>query len=413
MLRSEITARFEAKEYLTDQVSIGTQPVETEAGKSAEFAKVSNTTAIKPADDLIEVAQVISKRTIKGETADWLCLVARQARKLLKVSKYERENRPYFEVRFEDEYVSVWPASSPGQDVQAAQLIYSDSINVLIQGSFATAHNINYCIGGSFGGAKVRRDITFGAWLDLPANVTVGSIESKFNPGYFPALLAECKEMADGATGVSRLGASQNMPSSTSATAARGFLDGQAEAKEDYSVNVSPVLSEVWRWLHEGLKIHFFTVKQAMGDGLPLDDATVLDKPVRFEPTGGTATTDPMILLQKLQMLLQMSQHPNTALEYGAIELLILQTLKLPFDAETFKKQNLGERLLKLVIEAVAGGVQPEMILQAAQEAVVQAVTIAQTNQGGNGSPSQGGLPGSGAPSQVAGGPVQVAPVGV
>jgi hypothetical protein len=302
----------------------------------------------------------------------------------------------YFDVRFDDEYGSFWPASSPGQDIQGIQLIFSDLFNVAIQGGYSAAFPGVALIGATLN-SKVKRWGPGTVW-ELPAGAQVQVVGNTFNGEFLVNMIPQIEAVADSASRISRLGTSQNLPASTTATAAAGFLQAQAEGQDQYSAFVAPMVTEVFEFLRELIVQHWESISHRYSLSLSFEELML---PVRFLSTGKSSASSPQTLLQKLQMALALSQSPNTTLDYQAVEKQVLQALDLPFDVSGLEKPAgpTSQQLMAIIAGLLGGQVSPQEAMQILQEA--HAATSGQASNGivsppGFATPGPGGSPPAG-----------------
>lgn len=368
-LRSEINGLFESGEYLTDEVG-GADSVGERGGKSAAFGRTVDTPAQESDDQLIECWQVVRRCDLGDGEKDYLICVARKTQMVLKVERFEyKSGRMYFDVRFDDEYGSFWPASSPGQDVQGIQLIYSDLFNVAIQGGYSQAFPGVALIGATLN-SKVKRWGPGTVW-ELPAGASVQTVGTQFNGQFLVSLVPHIEGIADAASRISRLGTSDNLPASTSATAAAGFLQAQQDGQDQYTAFVAPIVADVFAFIREILSLHWKPIFQRHGTTLGLHGPEDVDFPVRFVPTGKSTAASPTTLMQKLQMAMGLSQNPQSVLDYQSVEKQILQALDLPFDVAGLEKPAgpLAQELTAVLAGLLNGQVSPQEAMMILQEA--------------------------------------------
>jgi|GEM_PF-6140704 len=404
-LRSEIKALFEDGEYLTDDVG-GADMVGERGGKSQAFGRTSATPAVEPDDQLIECWQVVRRCDLGCGEQDYIICIARKTQMVLKVESLEyKTGRLYFDIRFDDEYGSFWPAGSPGQDVQGIQLIYSDLFNVMIQGGYASAFPGVALIGATLN-SKVKRWGPGTVW-ELPAGAQVETVGTQFNGQFLVSMVPHIENIADATSRVSRLGTSDDLPASTTATAAAGFLQAQQQGQDDYTAFVAPIVAEIFTFLRELVVLHWEPIKKLHGAALGIQDRSDLTLPVRFVPTGKSANSSPNTLLQKLQMAMNLSENPNSVLDYQAVEKQVLQALDLPFDVSGLEKPAgpTARELTAVLAGLLNGQVSPQEALHILQEAHGGAAGQAT----GGGLPPQGLAP-HGARRGVPAGPTPPAP---
>ena len=395
-MQSEITALFEAGKYLTDDVGGGDATTERSSQDSG-FAMTAETGSHQKEDKIIECYQVVRRCDLGEGERDYIICVAKSCQKVLKVQELGyKKGRLYFDVRFDDEYDSFWPASSPGNEMQSLQLAFSDLINTLIQGGYSQAFPILAIIGATLN-AKMKRYGPGTVW-ELPANASIQTVNNRFDGSFLVALLPILEKLADAVSRISQLGTSQNMPAGTTATAAAGFLQAQEEGKDQYTTFVAPAVGQIWEFLLEILQVHYQKIMEKHGSTLGLESIEDLTRSYRFLPTGKSSTSSPQVLIQKLQMVMQLAMSPGTKLDYTAIENQILQALDLPFSTQGLLRKTIGEEGWMMIVEGLlTGQMDPEMAAQMLMEA-----KAALPNQQGTGNvPPQGqpaSLPGGGVP---------------
>lgn len=395
MMRSTAQARIDKGEYLPGTLGSNTSVSENETGKSADFSKVGDTGAIEPKDEILTFYQLLYRGPLEdgGEDKVVRFTFCYDTQEVFKAEDYPYENAWYFPVKFADEYNSLWPASSPGWRMQALQKAYTDIVNTIIGGAYATAFPILCFIGGAMP-TKMKRT-TVGAIYELPAGIEVVQIKPQVDFGFLAQMLQVIENAADGVTRISALGTSQNMPSGTTATAASGFLKAQEEGKDQYTSFVAPVVADVWRFLYELLVAHFDTLKKLHKDAIQLESVDELaDKPMRFEPTGKSAETNPRVLLEKLQMMLGMASSPESQLDYRRVEDQVVQGLNIPQDIKSLQKDevSVSEEIVQMMLET---GLPPEQLVQ------ILSGMAQMMAGGGNGQMGSGGMeavPGDQAP---------------
>jgi hypothetical protein len=361
-LRSQIEEKQIAGEYYDKGLSASQGRVNENIGKAADFSLIQDTEAVDHGDDQVTCYQLLHKCDI-GEGLKWYrFLLAYQEQYILEVEEYPYSRPFYFDVRFVDEYSSAWPASSPGYSMQAIQKAYTDLHNVIIHGNYATSNPILCFIGGAMP-AKFKRSQVGGIY-ELPAGTEVQVINTQFKGDQLAAMIPQLEKVADSVTRISQLGTSQNLPSSTTATAAAGMLKAQEEGKDQYTAFVAPSVVDVWRFLYELLEAHFDEFKEAYGASLPLESkADLPTTPLRFEATGKSAETNPRALLEKLQLLLNMSSSPESRLDYQKVEGQVVQSLNVPQDLKSLEKDAVAASE-QIVQDLISQGIPPESIFQ-------------------------------------------------
>lgn len=387
-MRSEVQSKIDKGEYFDVPLGSNADPIGQETGKGADFALATGTAAVEIADELMEMYQLLHKCDF-GDGLKWYRFTfAYDSQAILDAEVYPYSRPWYFDIRFSDEYNSFWPANSPGWSMQALQKAYTDIINTIIGGAYACAFPILIFEGGAIP-TKMKRS-TVGAIYEVPAGTKVTQIKPEVDFAWLANMLAIIEKAADGVTRISQLGTSQTLPSNTTATAAAGQLKAQEEGKDQYTSFVAPAIADVWRFLYELLVNHFDEFKGAFGDAIPLESIEqLLQSPVRFEPTGKSAETNPSVLLEKLRMTLMMSSDPRSQLDFQKTEDQVVQAMNLPQDIKSLQKDevSVSQDLMRVLMEE---GHDPAIILDTLMKLMPPPEENGEPKQAGGSSPPEG-----------------------
>lgn len=379
--RAWIEAKQLAGDFYDAELGAADSKIGDEAGRGSAFAMIQDTEGVEQKDDMIRLYQILHKCDL-GEGLKWYKFTfAYDDQAVLKVEDFPYTRPWYFDIRFDDEYGTFWPAKSPGYSMQALQKAYTDLHNVIIQGSYATAFPNLVFEGGALP-AKYKRSAV-GAIYEVPAGTKVSVLNNQFKGEQLMGMIPQLEKIADSVSRISQLGTSQNLPSSTTATAAAGMLKAQEEGKDQYTAFVAPSVADVWRFLYELLELHFEDFKGAYGVSMPLETPDDLSgAPLRFEATGKSAETNPRVLLEKMQMLLQMAQSPESRLDYQKVEGQVVQNMNIPLDMKSLEKDVVAASE-QIIQDLMNQGAPPELIFNALAEVI-------QGGQGDTGAMSQG-----------------------
>jgi len=355
--------------YYEEEIFGGDDPNDHYQGRIN--TRTETTQPVDQGEAQVELWEVIHECDLKGngEYRRYLCVVARSQQKLLSCQEYPYSMPWYFDVRLDDAGGQVWPNDSLAQILQGVQMAYSDIHTTLIHGSYMAAFPLVVVSGGALPvKAKKYGPSTL---IESPMDVKVQAIATSFNPGALPMEAQKLEEVADSVSGISRLGMSEALPASTTATAAGGMLQAQQERKDQYTESVSPAISRIWEFLYELLQHHFEAMRVVLGTRFPkgLTYAALAGRRLRFQVTGRSGASSPQSLLQKLQFLASLTQNPNSSLDYGRIEERMLQALDLPFSTQGLQKNGPAVQELEQLIVAMAQGkVSPQQAMAALQQ---------------------------------------------
>lgn len=368
-MRYRVEAEQRAGNYYEEEIFGGDDPNAHYQGRTN--IRTETTQAVAQDEEQVELWEVIHECDLKGDGnyRRYLCVVAKSQQKLLACQEYPYSIPWYFDVRLDDAGGQVWPNDSLAQVMQGVQMAYSDIHTTLIHGSYMAAFPMVVVSGGALPvKAKKYGPSTL---IESPTDVRVQAIATAFNPGALPMEGQKLEEVADSVSGISRLGVSEAIPASTTATAAGGMLQAQQERKDQYTESVSPAVARIWEFLYELLAHHFEAVRRVLGSRFPasLTYGVVMGRKFRFQVTGRNGASSPQSLLQKLQFLAMLTQNPQSSLDYTRIEERMLQALELPFSTQGLRKHGPSVQELEQLIVAMAQGqVTPQQAIAALQQ---------------------------------------------
>jgi hypothetical protein len=306
--------------------------------------------------DLVDQTQEVPK-----ETKMYRIVLATESEKILQIQEYGAAgmDKAYsydqswiVDFRAMPATVGFWTDDSIANGLQDLQNTASAILTILIEGAMSTAFPMVIVKGGSLG-AKYKKNKS-GMWIDdLPPNIQVDVIDSKFTPGVLPQLLEQIQSVADGVTDVGRLASGQALPASASATEAAILGQNQQAAQDEYLDAVSPSVERIWGLAFMYLKTHYDDLKATMGDSIVCTWEEIKDLKPKFVVTGTTGTANPQMLLSKYQLLIQQAQMPGSRIDVTKVEDKMVQAMDLPF---TYKAIMKGDNVIAAEAMAQAGG---------------------------------------------------------
>jgi hypothetical protein len=388
-----------------------------------------DTEPVDPEEANVELYEVIAKIRMEGDSKRrwYLLTIWYEGQVILRIQPYGAEfpspsdgEEPEFKWYPEPWYVkhsvkydrdAYWSPWSPANAMQTIQNRVCENIEIAQQGSIFGAFNTTFITEGGMKSKEMRPKP--GYIYELPADAKVQSISNQFNPGLLMPVTEFLGETADASTGVSRLGTSQEIPASTSATAAQGFLQAQAKAENDYTDAISLAVEQTWNIMFWIIKIHASTIIAANKDSCPetLTAEKLKALNLRMKVTGSDGSSTPQTIIQKLMFAKQITMN-NPAYDQSKIDEKILDALDLPFTVSSLLKglPQLSQQVINLLY---AQGVTPENLqgamaiyfqqeqakmqaqqqLQQAQAMHAQGVSDTAPNGQPNGQPPAAGAP--------------------
>jgi hypothetical protein len=368
---SVIKDKFRIGKYLTDRCG-GGDVVGQRGSQEEEFAGVTQTPTVVPDDELIECWQLVRNCDLGEGLKDYTFVVSKQTQAVLFYEEHiYKTNRRYFPIQFDEDYGSLWPYNSPGQEMQGFQLIFSDLLNVLIQGGYMNAWGAVLLSGVTLK-SKVTR-LEPGMVIEGPENARAQNIGIPFNGQYLVDLIPIIEKLSDLLSRVTPLGMGQPLPAHTSATAAAGMLQSQQEGQDQYTSFIAPVVAQVWQGLAEFLSLHYPEVTEFYGN-LGLQDAMDLEVPSKYIPTGKSGSNNPIARQQQFGMLLTMASQPTSGLDYRSVEKAAVENSDLPFDTVgLFKSPGPSpQEILQVMAGLLSGQVPPQEAMQYIKQAAQQ-----------------------------------------
>lgn len=337
LMRWEIEELVQSKVYRRD---VDVQKLGVASTADADEMQTTHTASTVAEDDEIAFWELCTKLKLgKDAKREWyiVCLEA-ESNQILSIERYPYSNPWYFVFKTSTKERNMFPRDSIGGVFQHLQLNYNDIHTVIFQGSLMAAFPTAFVSGGML--ANKVTSYSPGQLIETGDDIKVQYIETRFNPGALGAESAKIEEIADSLAGTSQLASSQNLPSNTTATAARGVLNADSENKDSYVENVESTFQMLFSFLLEMLEVHAAKISKRMGPKWEIhEEANVNRRNIDVQPTGGGATTDPRFLAQKLAVLQQMSQDPNSTLDPIKVQRKSIETLDLPFDTDSLMNE--------------------------------------------------------------------------
>lgn len=326
-------------------------------------------------------------------------------KEILDLEDFNFEHPWFTDLRYDPEYGRFWPAGSPAQRIQGIQIAFTDDVNTILQGGRWAAVPIMYTRGG--GSLEIKtRIVNPGDLLELPANTEIGAVPNAFNGNFLVQLLPLFEKLADGVTRISAVGTGQQAMGSRTATEIGAVVEGQKQGEGMYlSMIADSIETCLYPQMYEMYKFHFQDYKTRWGNTLQIETVDeIQDLQLRFEVTGRSGSNNPSTIAQKLMMLLQLLQSPNSKLDPAAVEAAIVNALQIPGSAKLFKPDDPAHEIALAVLDAVKAGMDPNTIVTTVQRAILMIAEAEQNAQQQPGS-NQGQMGAPSAVPQAPGGP--------
>lgn len=292
--------------------------------------------------DLLELYEFNIRLKLTGDKKrEWyIGVVDAVSGTLLRLEKSPYSRPWYFVFRTSFDEDSMLPMYSIGTTLVPIQRTVNNIWSLLVQGGYMSAFPF-MVISGADGLRNKVQKMKAGQVLFESNEVKVQQIRTDFNPSTLPMMLNLAQNLGDGVTGIGRLGQSQNLPTSTTATAANGMLAAQDASRDSYVESCQTVMSDMFDFILELMATHSIDIAPALGgkwELLPNDDIRWRD--IKVQVTGSGATSSPQLLMQKLQMLIELAKDPNSQLDARAVIEMLVEALDLPFATDGLKVKN-------------------------------------------------------------------------
>lgn len=290
-------------------------------------------------DEPIECYELVTKLKLKGDTKrEWyLALVEKQGEQLMSLEHYPYSRPWYFVYKTSYDEDNMYPSDSIGGVMQGLQLAYNDGNTLMLQGSLAGAFPLIVVSGGSLSNKTVSYQA--GQMIESSDEIKLQYVSTGFNPGALAPMMQKIEQLADGVSGMSRLGTTEALPGHTTATAASGFLQAQQESKDEYVEGVASPFKDMAEFIFEMMVKHTPKIALRMGKKWQINPNAEIDPTaIDIQPTGGGTTTDPQLLGQKLMTLQQMASNPASSLDPEKVETKMVEAMDFPFDTDSLKK---------------------------------------------------------------------------
>lgn len=336
--------RFECQE----KIDSGEFYKDLDAGQFGVATKVVDPVGSQPTQvvnrdtDLLELYEFnIRLKLGKDKKREWyMGVVDAVSGTLLRLEKSPYSRPWYFVFRTSFDEDSMIPMYSLGTTLVPIQRTVNNIWSLLVQGGFMSAFP-TLIISGAEGLRDKTNRMRAGQILFENSEVNVQQLRTDFNPSTLPMMLNLAQGLGDAVTGISRLGQSQALPSSTTATAANGMLAAQDASRDSYVESCQTVMSDMFDFILELMATHAADIAKAMaGKWELLPDDNIRWRDVNVQVTGSGATASPQLLMQKLQMLIELAKDPNSQLDAKAVIEMLIEALDLPFATDGLKVKN-------------------------------------------------------------------------
>jgi len=326
----------------------------------------------------------VEVRTKPDGCADELryrCVLHIQSRTILSLEEYRLPRSSYFSPALRSEPNRFWAKKSIAHKMLETQTIYNDAVTMAIFGTAAEAFPNVVTSGGMAESQKLRMGLNSLIHVKNPMNIQ--PVGARFNPGAIAVLTQLCERIGDSIAKISQAGMGQEFMASTTATAAAGMLAGQARGLSAQISRFGEELVNMADFARYLAAVKFKELKAFHGSQLKTSDPS--DYLAHFLITlNGSAGTDPMSIIQKLELLVQTATGLGVSIDARGTFETILNALDLPVSTSKIlpEQDAIGEQL---------GNVPPEQLLGLLEQ--LRNRMAAHTLAGGIGGPQDGTLP--------------------
>lgn len=374
------------KAIMGGDARIGTQGSEEDEDGLTEEDMGEDTEAVDSDEENVELWEVLTRVRMPGDSVRrwYLCTVWKTGEALLNIQPYgaqfaavEGEEGDftwypepwYIKHSVKHDRTTVWSPWSPANSAQTIQNRSCEIFETCLQGSLVAAFPETFISGAGVKSESIKSKPGMTHFLE--GEMKVQQLANGFNPGQMMPLLEMLEQVLDSSSGVSRLGTSENVAASTTATAVQGLLQNQQKAENDYADAIAIAVEKAWQIMFWILQIHAPTILEANQTRLPetLTVEKIRELSIRMKVTGADGSATPQALLQKLQFVKQVTQG-NPLYDQSKIDEKMLEALELPFTMASLRKEmpQLSQQVINVLVQA---GWSPEEV-QAAFAVVIQ-----------------------------------------
>jgi hypothetical protein len=370
---------WRAKEY----VASGKWRKETRLGGGANVALAversggdydSQQSSIDPDDRQIEVWQLFT--LIDG---DWH--IVDLIRDTQSVAYKQKGVEPWWaRLRAVHGEKEIYSLDSWGFAIKGLSLLISDAMTCYVQGSYADAFRPTHIIGADPGETKKWAPADLLAW---PEGTQIVQHPSSFSGTGLASIIAICEKWIDGLSGQSQIQSSQNLPSGTTATAINALLASDAASQNGLFTNICEGIKDIWEVLYRNYRLYYREIVAFYGDGVALEDPSILERSYRFEVTGAASSGSKKLDIQKYQAVLDWSMSvPGNEFDPAAIVDAAVNAIGLSVDPESLKKGWFSE-VREMATQIADQGIDPRQALMIGFQQVIDEVKGQQAHQMG------------------------------
>lgn len=269
----EIEEMQKSGEYYNwvDPIAGGDSPTEEASGRDYAYAGGNPTVSIdEPKDELVRCWSLIVRLDLNEDGIEerYVIEFAESMSQILRIEKYDELSRPwYVDIRFHQEYGGFFPAGSPAQNLQGLQLMNTEILNLLLDGSLFGAFPPVFVDGNAFN-VNIQRSYKPGEIIPTEGGMTPYSPLSRFDPGALPLVAQYVSQAADQAVRISMNGVGSQLRSGTTATEVAQIAAGQNQGLNRYIQMVGMGVVQIGVLILELYRLNFDMLKALHGDAL-------------------------------------------------------------------------------------------------------------------------------------------------
>lgn len=284
-------------------------------------------------DVVVSLPMAVSKD--KVEFKRYRVVLSERSETVLAIEPYVYSRPWYFDVRYHDEEEFYFPSTSKGHGITPMCLSQTEQFNLMVAGNMGSCAPPFLVTGGVLGEKGSR--LGLGEYWETNQPIEFQQFPVSFDAGDMPMLIEKVDQMLDAETGFSRAGMSQEFKSGTSATAAAGAMAAQAQVENADALQVAESIEPLWAFVREMNVMHPKTYSDAYGEALGADYWANVDNAGRFQMTGRNPGNTPAVMMQKLSVLDEFAQRPDSQWSRDRIEEAIVNGMQFSFRTEGLK----------------------------------------------------------------------------
>lgn len=313
-------------------------------------------------DEPVECFNLIVKTPDGGREA---VVYARTENVVLKIEQYPYSRPWYTYVRYLDTEYTLYTNDSLAYSVQGYSVAYCDLLNAILAGEYLTSYPM-IAMFGSAAGLEAEKAIKFMPGEIIRMSNPDGRIEVialPFDPSGMFTMAQLLEGLIEQVLGISALATSGNIDPNTKATAMNIQANADMRKMGSYLRAAANSIRDLGELAAEFVRLHYRELQISYGSAMAMKDEYNRKQKYRIEVTGQSGDAMPDVMRQKLTTAMELAADPTSEYDKNKVADMVMQTLHLPYDPASLKKDYVSP-VMDMAGQLNKAGLDPTAIMQ-------------------------------------------------